>query len=354
MERRRVIIFTLYDTEGSSSRFRIYQYLDSIRAYADIKVCRFWPNSYIQKYMKNKKRYIFQIAFLYIHNSIKRLFQLLFQTTKYDCIIIQKTCIPKIRLDFLYFAKKKGIPILFDVDDAVFLDTHDCSDRIARDASIIFCGSQFLLDHYSRLNKNIFLVPTVDEPTQYLPYIHDTFENKTIGWIGNVINLSNLDIVIEPINHIIERHPEVSFNIISSDDGGYVKKIKNCNFINWNPSLYLKDLSNFTVGIMPLYDNEMNRGKCSFKIIQYLTMCKPVVGSPVGGNATVISNNGYVADNSHEWEECLESILFDKSDYYRMVSNIQNNFLNQYSFRNNCEMFKSFIFQDHIIVNGKD
>ena len=41
---------------------------------------------------------------------------------------------------------------------------------------------------------------------------------------------------------------------------------------------------------MPLYDEPWEKGKCAFKLIQYMASYLPVVSSNVGMNAEIINN----------------------------------------------------------------
>jgi len=161
-----------------------------------------------------------------------------------------------------------------------------------------------------------------------------TRSKKKIGWIGSKTTIDNLEIVVEPLNELIRKHPEVSVDIISNTDDGYTDKILNSRLVPWSQEGYIKAISYFTIGIMPLKNNAFNRGKCGFKLIQYLNMKKPVVGSPVGVNEDIIAGNGLSATTEEEWVEAFEKLLFDKEDYDRCVSHIEREFFKTYHFSN--------------------
>jgi len=65
------------------------------------------------------------------------------------------------------------------------------------------------------------------------------------------------------------------------------------------------------VGIMPLRDGPWERGKCGYKIIQYMACGLPVVASPVGVNADIVrhGDNGFLASNDEEWRQGLRQLI---------------------------------------------
>jgi len=64
---------------------------------------------------------------------------------------------------------------------------------------------------------------------------------------------------------------------------------------------------------MPLPDNPWERGKCGFKLIQYMACGKPVVASPVGVNREIVVDgvNGFLASTPKEWVEALLRLKAD-------------------------------------------
>ena len=329
---KKICVFSLYADKGASSQYRIYIYRKKLQEKFDIEWFYFWNNKYVTKYIHNKKKYMIQIMAQYIGAIIVRWFQLNFIAPKADVIFLQKGSIPKLKRHFLDKAKSKGVKIIFDVDDAIYLNVRDNSDDIAKISDVVICGNETLQNHYKMLNKRCIILPTIENTVLYKIYWHDTFKNKTIGWIGSKTTVDNLEMIVNPLNKVIERHPEISFYIISDDDSGYVERIKNAQLIHWDKQTYIEKLSKLSIGIMPLKDNEFNRGKCGFKLIQYLNMKKPVIGSGVGVNTDIIKGNGIIADTEEEWEEAFETLLFDENEYYGYVDHIEKFFLKEYHF----------------------
>jgi glycosyltransferase involved in cell wall biosynthesis len=285
--------------------------------------------------MFNKKKYAINILFAYVVAFIKRFFQLLFIATRSDICFFQKACIPKSSFNVFKWLKRKKIRIIFDVDDAIYTGKRDFSDMIAKFSDIVICGNETLVQHYRDFSSNVILLPTIENTNLFRPYWKDTFDNKTIGWIGSMTTIDNLDIVVNPINRIVEKYPQVNFLIISNSALDYTSKIKNTRLVKWNNESYISDLSSISVGIMPLKDNEVNRGKCGFKLIQYLNLKKPVIASDVGVNREIVANNGFLANSEDNWYVCLEKLLFSSEEYEKKVQYIEKEFLEKYNYSKN-------------------
>ena len=65
------------------------------------------------------------------------------------------------------------------------------------------------------------------------------------------------------------------------------------------------------IGVMPLSDVPWDRGKCAYKLIQYMASGLPVIASPVGANCDVVVDNecGFFASSAAEWTDQLERLL---------------------------------------------
>jgi len=65
---------------------------------------------------------------------------------------------------------------------------------------------------------------------------------------------------------------------------------------------------------MPLADGPWERGKCSYKMLQYMAAGQPCVVSPVGMNDQLLSEAelGLAATTLDEWSDALASLLADR------------------------------------------
>ena len=61
---------------------------------------------------------------------------------------------------------------------------------------------------------------------------------------------------------------------------------------------------------MPLPDAPFERGKCGYKLIQYMASGRPVVATPLGVNVKIVEHGvtGFLADTPQEWIDALSRL----------------------------------------------
>lgn len=90
--------------------------------------------------------------------------------------------------------------------------------------------------------------------------------------------------------------------------------------IAWSEQTEAASIASFDIGIMPLVDEPFERGKCGYKLIQYMACGLPVVASPVGVNCQIVEHgvNGFLAETPAEWEDALRTLAADPGLRMRM------------------------------------
>ena len=319
-----IIFLTKYGNLAASSRLRAYQYQDKIESSKiKVDVQPLLSNSYIEKKFNNKPVGLFHIFYLFI----KRLF-FLFRLGKYDVIVIHIELFPFIPPIFewvLFRTKKK---IYFDFDDAVF-HNYDLSENfyikfflskkikyLMRMSTGVIAGNKYIQNYaHNAGSKNILILPTVINIDKYpkKPKKYISNESFTIGWIGSSSTTKYLDIIKAPLSKLGQLVPVTLY--LMGADKEYNISVDNIKIISvsWSETKEQEALNEFDVGVMPLYDSPWEKGKCAFKLIQYMASSLPVVASNVGMNGDIIDNsgNGFLATTSDDWVASLNKLYLD-------------------------------------------
>lgn len=214
-------------------------------------------------------------------------------------------------------------PRVLDVDDAIWLNGDGrFATKLARLCDRIICGNAFLADYFGRIGPEVEIVPTGLDTTTYSPSPRRPFGPRRIGWIGTRQNLRYLELCQAPLGRVLRRHPGVDLMIVCDHPPPRFAEIpsERVRHVVWGQAMEVEALRSMSIGLMPLRDGLWERGKCSFKMLQYMSCAIPVVVSPIGMNAEVLRMGevGFGPTTEQAWEDALETLLADAAVAERM------------------------------------
>lgn len=203
-------------------------------------------------------------------------------------------------------------PLVLDVDDAIFLSARRKSaDKIARRAELVICGNSFLADYFSVFSR-IEILPTAIDVARFVPRSTSRLGRPVIGWSGSSSGFAYLYGIQEAIAHLFNKYPELLLKVIA-DRPPIFNKLppERILFEPWSQEREVEALYDFTIGLMPLGNTPWERGKCSFKMLTYMAVGLPVVVSPVGMNAEVLSlgSLGFGAITTSDWVDSISYLI---------------------------------------------
>jgi len=200
-----------------------------------------------------------------------------------------------------------------DVDDAIFLGSRGRSaGAISERARVTICGNEFLADYFSKFGTVCVLPTAVD--TDLFAYREGVAVDQVIGWSGSSSGFGYLHHIEDAIAVVLGKHPRAILKIVADREPSFTKLPHDrVHFERWTPERQVQSLQEFSVGLMPLTDTPWARGKCSYKMLTYMSVGVPVVVSPVGMNTTVLGHgmSGFAASTRDEWVDAVSLILSD-------------------------------------------
>jgi len=229
----------------------------------------------------------------------------------YDAVLLQREMLSS--LVTLEPLTKK--PRVLDVDDAIFLCRNGMfARRLAQVSDRVICGNSYLADRFSAWNKDVTVIPTAVDTERYTPSIKKKeCKNETvIGWIGTSGNMKFVNAIEPALAKVMQLYPKTKLRFICDKAPKFdLIDLNRCDFIQWSESREVECIQSMDIGIMPLEDSDWSRGKCSFKMLQYMACGIPVVVSPVGMNTELLSMGsiGIGAVSNNAWEDALITLL---------------------------------------------
>ncbi len=211
-------------------------------------------------------------------------------------------------------------PIVFDFDDAIWLGPLGVPSALrkrtfkslVRTADQIIAGNRFLADAAAAPQKTILIPSVVDtELTVPAPARMRAASEPVVGWIGTASNFPYLRAVIPQLLKALEKVPRARLRIVSNGVLPEYESHPRIEHWRWSAEGELRALQSFDIGLMPLDDTEQTRGKCGFKMIQYMAAGVPVLASAVGANTEIFggSKAGELLEPSANWEQGLMRML---------------------------------------------
>lgn len=314
----RVLALTRYGALGASSRLRFVQYFPTLQASGiDVQWQPLLDDSMLQaRYQRGS--YAFFETFTAYGCRIKAMLE----RRAFDVLWIEKEALPWCPLWF-ESALLRGVPYLLDFDDAVFhnYDHHRLTlvrrlygkrlDRLMAKAALVLCGNAYLakraLDAGAACVEQL---PTVVDLERYPLNNSTRIDSEAVPrivWIGSPSTVKYLKLLSDPLQTLAQRMPFVLRVIGAAFELPGVQ----VECVAWTEATEVAAISGCDVGVMPLLDSPWERGKCGYKLIQYMAAGLPVVASDVGVNGEIVRTgvNGYLVRSSDEWVNALARLL---------------------------------------------
>ncbi len=289
-------LFFVQGFSVAASRYRVLQYIPFLEdAGIETEVVEFPQNMQ---------------AWVSLRHTLKRA----------DILFVQRKRLPLYVLMFLRHLKKK---IIYDFDDAVMFKNSLAKNpyslrrrmsfkRMLRYTDLVIAGNAFLAAEAERYHGMVKILPTPIDATRYKPKEYDGKDVVTVGWIGDHGSIHYMESYKDIWEALGKKYGNVVELSIICDIFIETKQIKTRE-VRWSFDTEIESLQGLDIGVMPLFDDLWSKGKCGYKIIQYLGVGVPVVCTPVGINRDVVVDgaNGFWAASKAEWLEKLSVLIED-------------------------------------------
>lgn len=191
---------------------------------------------------------------------------------------------------------------------------------------------------------DIMVIPTCVDYDQYpTKQYPEQIREVTFGWIGGDHNYPQLRRIIPFLNDLSKAYNfkliVIGSTVFKSDANFDVE------FISWSLETEVEDLYKIDIGLMPLEENEVTKGKGGFKLIQYMGLGIVSVASGITINKEIVSDSkdGFLVDEESDWMQVLNNVLTQKENYSEIGELAALKIKKNYSFTGNSSEYVHFI-----------
>jgi glycosyltransferase involved in cell wall biosynthesis len=332
MKRIKVLLFSKYSRRGPSSRLRSLQYLPLLQELGiDVQVRALFPDDYLESLYHGSAR---AARYKGLWCSGKRMLELL-RSEDFDLTWIEGELFPYLPMWIESALLRTNRPYVVDYDDALF-HRYDMSsnplirrvlgrkiDQVMRGAACVIAGNGYLADRaVSAGARRVEIIPTVVDDGRYDVADHDAARQPVIGWIGSPATenyVMDYRVLLEKV--CMANKAQLMLIGAQKSAAGNFDGMEP-EVVAWSEDTEAQTIARMDIGIMPLRDSPWERGKCGYKIVQYMACGLPVVASSVGANIDIVRHgeNGFLASNDAEWRDSLQRLIDDPPLRHRMGS----------------------------------
>lgn len=362
MSKRTVSAYVKGDT-NTPDYYRIHQYLNNING-IQVHYHMMLPSRMYHRFVPIRKHNIIIVALLYILIYIRTTFALLKDAVfPPDYLVVNRRIIPKRSFFPIWQLISKiyhngRTRILWDFDDDI-LSMGECSAadfaKLSEYATHIIVTHQHLKSLVAeQYQEKVIILPTTDG--DLFQIYHDEHINKKrkdllkheiiLIWVATSANLHFLQSIIPQLDDaaktVKERlNKDLILKVVCNAPLYHDCKHLIVENIKWSKQAAIENLKNSHIGIMPLTDTEIARGKGGFKLVQYMSIGLPCIGTDVGYNNAIINPSfGCLVpkNDTPKWTDAIIR-LSDPTKWESFSKEAFDNWNEKFSFKKNLSIW---------------
>ena len=317
--KERSVLFLTSGRRAPSSRFRVLQYIDLLRAdgwTATVAPClpdKFashhdWPGGFLAD------------GVLTAAKVASRLWSAL-KAPGHEIVYIERELIPYVCPEPEQFVRLLNPSIIFDFDDAVYLNypaENNPIPHLLKMSEAVIAGNEILGTWAISHTDRVWVLPTPVDTDRYAMR-EPVGDGRILVWTGSRSNLKYLEAIAPALAATAKLHPGLTLRVVCDRPPAKDLGIP-VEFVRWSEEIEVEAVRTADIGLMPLANDEWCLGKCGYKLLQYMSCGLPSVASPWGIVSDMLDAGrcGLPAQDLDEWASNLD-LLVRETDYRREI-----------------------------------
>jgi glycosyltransferase involved in cell wall biosynthesis len=240
-------------------------------------------------------------------------------------------------------AKRRRVPVIYDVDDPVFLPYRSPMNgwfsllkfprktyTLFRLSSHVIAINQLIAAHAANYSRAVSVIPNCIDIERYHPRPKEPGAPVRLVWMGSHSTMPNLATIAGPLKRLQETHHSL-LRVIGVGDVGLPEVTTEMR--QWSASTEVSDLQDCDIGLVPLTDLDWNSWKFFFKTVQYMAVGLPVIARRLGSNSEIIEHgvNGFLVETQDEWYNCMRELATNHKLRLQMGAKARATVVERYS-----------------------
>jgi glycosyltransferase involved in cell wall biosynthesis len=225
--------------------------------------------------------------------------------------------------------RKVARRIAFDFDDPVCFTSRDGGQpsaarafrfrQMMKRADAALPASDYLAALARPLCQNVQVIPmAVDIPEAIQARRYD--QDVELLWLGSKPTQAYLKQITPALKQMAVEYPQLSLRVVAHDEMKFGPM--RVTFRRWSPAEQAQALAECHVGLCPMPDSLWTRGKCPYKVLQYMAHGMAWIGSAVGENKRAVADGfrmrGLCATSDPQWVGSMARMMKDRDSMRRM------------------------------------
>jgi glycosyltransferase involved in cell wall biosynthesis len=212
----------------------------------------------------------------------------------------------------------------------------------------VIAGSNYLkrlvLDRAPPLQRDdVTVIPTCLDYEAEPPKTYGPRSGPFVfGWIGGTGNLEQLDLIVPALERVARDIPLRLMVISGRPYSAGSLEVEN---VPWDMDTHLDHLRRMDVGLMPLVDTPASRGKCGFKLLQYMGLGIVGVATALTVNTEIVDDgvSGFLVEPGEDWEPVLRRAIAMEASFSEIGRAARQTVLQRYSFAAHRRQYIDFV-----------